>query len=215
MIQIFYTNISKKNHDYILEIASKKFSKDFYNKVLKYKRWEDIQLTLLGRIMVFDGIYKIFNEYYSDTDLHYSKYGKPFLNNEIDFNISHSGKIVVCAITKKNEIGIDIEEISDLKIDDYKEYLTHLEWDKIKKSSSTKKTFFDYWTQKEAVIKSHGKGLSINLSSFEIMNNKTKINNDLFYLKKIKINKNYMCSICMRKNNPDIKITKLNLHENH
>lgn len=134
--------------------------------------------------------------YPRDKKVHYTRYNKPYFEDHvIQFNISHSGEIVVCAITDATEIGIDIEIITDVAIDDFKIQMTKNEWNKISNSNDQKNAFFEYWTQKEAVIKAHGHGLTIPLQSFEIIDNQTRIQGEKFYLKEIKIDEKYKCTI--------------------
>ena len=73
------------------------------------------------------------------------------------------------------DIGIDIEKIEPIKISDFKSQMTNNEWESVNNSKDTERSFFCYWSQKEAVIKTHGKGLTIPLKSFEVQNNKTTI----------------------------------------
>ena len=64
-----------------------KFSEEFQNKILKYIRWQDAQLSLLGRGLLVKWTEQIkcsFNEY----NLKYTSYNKPyFYNEDLNFNI--------------------------------------------------------------------------------------------------------------------------------
>ena len=63
------------------------------------------------------------------------------------------------------------------------------------KRQDQQKAFYNYWTQKEAVVKAHGKGLSIPLQSFEIKDNTTIIDTKTFYASKINLEEKYMCYV--------------------
>ena len=206
MIFILYTHINKKNHKNLLENYLPKFSIAFQEKILRYRRWEDAQLSLLGRVLLKKGMQKIdkpFNETYLKT----THYKKPYLENtNTKFNISHSGEVVVCAVTDIGNIGIDIEKIRTVKITDFKSQMTVNERNKIVNSSNKTTSFYKYWTQKEAVIKAHGKGLSIPLNSFEINANKAEIHSQTFFLKKITLLDNYSCYLAVDKNIDGITI---------
>ena len=147
---------------------------------------------------------------YSPNDILYTKYKKPYFeDNSIKFNISHSEKIVICALSDELDIGIDIEFKSNIKISDFKTQMTEKEWNKITISNDKTEAFFDYWTQKESVIKAHGNGLTIPLKSFEILDISTEINGEIFFLKEIDIDANYKCHISSTKE-IDTKILKIN-----
>jgi 4'-phosphopantetheinyl transferase len=176
-----------------------KFPTDFQEKIKRYRRWQDAQLSLFGRILLLRGIKEIYNQDYQDNEIQYTKYNKPYFEDDlIHFNISHSGNIIVCAITDKSEIGIDIEIITNIEIGDFKSQFTENEWNKIVLSNNKKEAFFDYWTQKEAVVKAYGYGLTIPLKSFEILENKTIINNEKFYLQELKIDTKYKCYLSLK-----------------
>ncbi|QSB25097.1 4'-phosphopantetheinyl transferase superfamily protein [Flavobacterium sp. CLA17] len=196
MIYIYYSYLSGENHESILKNNLLHFSEEYQHKIKRFRRWQDAQLSLLGRILLFKGMKELGLSYPRDKKVHYTRYNKPYFEDHvIQFNISHSGEIVVCAITDATEIGIDIEIITDVAIDDFKIQMTKNEWNKISNSNDQKNAFFEYWTQKEAVIKAHGHGLTIPLQSFEIIDNQTRIQGEKFYLKEIKIDEKYKCTI--------------------
>ncbi len=199
MIYIYYSYLSHENHKNLLKNELVKFPTDFQEKIKQYRRWQDAQLSLLGRIILLRAIKEIYNQDYQNKKIHHTKYNKPYFeDNSIPFNVSHSGSIVVCAINDKSEIGIDIEMVSTIEIDNFKSQFTEGEWNKILFSNNKREDFFEYWTKKEAVIKAHGHGLSISLQSFEIIENATIINNEKFHLQEIKIEKQYKCYIASK-----------------
>ena len=102
----------------------------------------------------------------------YNQYGKPLIDYDLKFNISHSADIIIFAFTLKNEIGIDIEFMK--KNIKYKELIKRFFSKKeIEDFLSLdekyqKAAFFNGWSRKEAYIKAIGKGLSIPLDSFDV-----------------------------------------------
>jgi len=129
-----------------------KFAFDFIEKIKKYKRWQDAQLSLLGRILLFRGIREQYNINLEEKDICYDTYSKPFFKgNPVYFSISHSGEIVICAISGKESIGIDIEKLTEINIDNFKRYMRNSEWNRIVFSNEKHQAFFDYWTQKEVL----------------------------------------------------------------
>jgi 4'-phosphopantetheinyl transferase len=214
LIYIYYSYLSEENHESLLENYLLNFSKDYQEKIKRFRRWQDAQSSLLGRILLLKGIEEVGLFWPLDKEIRYTKCNKPYFeDNLIQFNISHSGEIVVCALSHENEIGIDIEIVTDVEIDDFKFLMTEMEWDKISSSNNKKNVFFDYWTQKEAVIKAHGHGLTIPLNSFEIIDNMTKIHGEKFYLKEIKIDEKYKCTISQKANINEISVEKYNLNQ--
>lgn len=209
LIHIYYCYLSEENHEDLLRIYLPRFDEHYQDKIRKYRRWQDAQLSILGRILLFYGIEEVFKiNGYAKTIKH-TEFDKPYFEeNSVHFNISHSGEIVICAISDVCEIGIDIEIFSSITFDDFKFQMSQNEWQKLELSADKTAYFFEYWTQKEAVIKAHGHGLSIPLKSFEIINNNTKISNENYYLKEITVDEKYKCYIALKQNTNEICLIK-------
>lgn len=211
---VLYTFIDEQKHQYLLDKYSKICTEEFNAKILKYRRWQDAQLSLLGRILLKYGLNQYFNIH--DFEIDRTSNHKPFIKNqEVHFNISHAGNLVVCGISK-SIIGVDIEYVDPkINYNDFKSQMTPNEFNKIHFSEDKVRSFFTYWTEKEAVIKAHGKGLLIPLQSFEVSQNHTIIENEKFYLKEIFIHQKYQCFIAsnndIRKQNIQLEQINLNL----
>lgn len=72
------------------------------------------------------------------------------------WSVSHKPKCVA-AVIDREKIGIDIEEIIPRPAALFSYLATKAEWDLFKKKD--REAFFRYWTAKEAVLKSVGKGI--------------------------------------------------------
>ena len=107
----------------------------------------------------------------------YTSFGKPFLaidseNNNLSFNLSHSGELVLYAITRNQKIGIDIEQIRDhtdvMAI--AKRFFSPAEIGEMEKANEKNRTelFFTYWTRKEAFVKALGKGVSFPMERLDV-----------------------------------------------
>lgn len=211
MIYIYYSVISENNHKKLMQEFLLRFPIDFQNRITSYRRWQDAQLSILGRILLYRGT-DHFDKKYKEISIKYNKHKKPnFGEEEVYFNISHSGEIVVCAVTNICDIGIDIELQRDIQIEDFQPQMTEGEWMKISTSFNKRDSFYKYWTQKEAVIKGCGKGLSVPLKSFEISQNTAMIDDEKFFLKEIKLDDKYKCYIAtnMLVNEACIKISEV------
>ncbi|MBO9586226.1 MAG: 4'-phosphopantetheinyl transferase superfamily protein [Flavobacterium sp.] len=199
MIYVYYTYQSEENHERLLTEVLPGFPVYYQEKIKRYRRWQDAQLSLLGRVLLYKAAEEIYGHKLHDKEIKYTKHNKPYFEDHvIQFNITHSEGIVVCALTDLHEVGVDIEIITDFELDSFKFEMTEKERQKIESSDNIKDAFFEYWTQKEAVIKAHGHGLTIPLKSFEIVENKTEINEEKFYLKEIKIDEKYKCHISLK-----------------
>jgi 4'-phosphopantetheinyl transferase len=106
----------------------------------------------------------------------YGKQGKPFLADEnksddLQFNISHSGGIVLIGLCRRRRVGVDLEVLRYTR--DFmgvaERFFSSRETAAIKDLSLADQTllFYQIWTQKEAYLKGLGCGLTFPLDSFE------------------------------------------------
>lgn len=108
----------------------------------------------------------------------YTELGKPSLSNQpdpfepLEFNLSHSGDMILCAFALDREVGIDVEHIrgdfegeriaNDLFSTCEKLMLAAMP------EPQRRESFFVCWTCKEAYIKARGMGLSMPLNEFDV-----------------------------------------------
>ncbi|MCV9948966.1 4'-phosphopantetheinyl transferase superfamily protein [Paenibacillus sp. BT-177] len=99
----------------------------------------------------------------------YNVFGKPSLLNApaFHFNVSHSGKWVVCAIDD-HPLGIDIEQLRPIDFEVGRVCFSDTEYDALmhQDAESRLSYFYDLWTLKESFVKAEGQGLTLPLKSF-------------------------------------------------
>lgn len=99
------------------------------------------------------------------------RFGKPYLpGRELFFNLSDTKDAVVLAVSQSIELGVDLETLSR-SVDHAAvgaHYFTSSEQAKIAQSHSAKRTFLDYWTRKEAVLKASGVGIMDDLRTLSV-----------------------------------------------
>ena len=132
---------------------------------------------------------------YNSLNIKYSKNGKPVINNELFYSITHSKNYIAVAISNKN-IGIDIEEINDFNIENIDVFTNKKEQEHINKSDDKLISSIKIFTIKEAYIKY--KDLSLfDIKKIDIIKN-NNIDLDECNIKSIK-NDEYILSICEQK----------------
>jgi len=93
----------------------------------------------------------------------YSEHGKPyFKDSDVKFSYSHCNYGVTCAVSK-NEIGVDIERIREIKPAVIKRVCCDNELRLIKSNTD----FLKIWVQKEAYAKFTGRGFAEGLKSID------------------------------------------------
>ncbi|MFS4447849.1 4'-phosphopantetheinyl transferase family protein [Maribacter sp. 2307UL18-2] len=197
-IHVFYSYISYEFHHTLFKNYLSRFPDDFQRKVLSFRRWQDSQLSLLGRLLLQYGLEHCYKKN-SCLPINYTIYKKPYIDDEmIQFSISHSKEIAICAITTSGEIGVDIEFIKPVNINDFKHQMTQNEWGLLDDLNNSENAFYTYWTQKEAVIKANGMGFHLPLKSFEVVANQSVLNAEIYSLKQLIVDKSYICHIAVR-----------------
>lgn len=101
--------------------------------------------------------------------------GKPYLARpaqNLEFNLSHSGRHGLVAVAKDRSVGVDIEirrPISDL-LGVARQIATPREAKLLKQlpTSQVHCTFFELWTRKEAMLKALGRGFFIDPREVEV-----------------------------------------------
>ncbi|MDP3372312.1 MAG: 4'-phosphopantetheinyl transferase superfamily protein [Candidatus Paracaedibacteraceae bacterium] len=191
----------------------KRFNSFFYKK--------DRQLYLISRALLRTTL----SEYslVSPCNWKFSKNnnGKPFINNKnlseekICFNLSHTDGLVMVGVTKMQDIGVDVEQVSrnfdymDIAYSNFAaDEITVLE---SMSGSDQKEFFYKYWTLKESYLKARGDGLTmpLNLCSFAL-STCSKIKCKFFdqavdchsnwNFLQFSLVKNYISSICLKRN---------------
>ena len=190
MIRLAYCNVENLN----LTKAYPLVSPDRQKKIDFYRFEKDKKLSA--------GAYLLLKKMLSDENItnplfKVGKYGKAYISNNdnIHFNLSHSGKMVLCAISDK-EVGADIEyNDSAIDLNIAKNYFYNSEYDNIMNAENPSEEFFRYWVLKESYMKYTGLGMNLKLNSFEIIirdeiklkNNNENLKFNLFDIEDYKI----------------------------
>lgn len=106
----------------------------------------------------------------------YSTKGKPALRSEqvphLHFNLAHSAEMALYAFTLEHEVGVDIEQQRPL--DDVHQIAEHYFSPRERAILATQvddelyRTFFTYWTRKEAYVKGSGEGLALLTTQLDV-----------------------------------------------
>ena len=95
--------------------------------------------------------------------------GKPRLSLPLDFSIAHSFDIVICLVSDEGPVGVDVEKIRDVPLEEYQSSFTESEWSFIVKAPNKIESFFSLWTKKESLLKMHGLGLQVPLTNVQVL----------------------------------------------
>lgn len=164
--------------------------------LLKWQ-WIDRQLSIVGKLLLGEVLRKFGLEQLTLNDLKSDTHHRPYFEGNIDFNISHSGNLVICCGTDKGKTGIDAEQVKAIDLEEYTDYFTTNEWSRIRGAIDPSHGFFDFWTRKEAVLKAIGTGFHTPLSSVDVADETLIYNNITYYIQKIDLHDDYCCNIAI------------------
>lgn len=136
-------------------------------KVMKYRQSDDRKRCLGAGILLAE-ILPLYGE--NPEKITYGAEGKPQAER-VHFNLSHSGNLVICAVSEKAEVGCDIEK-TEQKTQGVAERFFHrneVEYLQKFQGQERNEMFFRLWTWKESYIKMTGEGLHLPLREFEIL----------------------------------------------
>jgi 4'-phosphopantetheinyl transferase len=201
MVYIYTACCNYNDYSDVVNGYMQYFPESLMSKASSFKFERDSHRYVLGKILLIKGITLLgYNDLTLD-DLHFDEFKKPYFANDLNFNISHSGDYVLCGLSRKCRVGIDLEEISNIDRRDFLGCFTEREWSHINNANDPLRTFYQFWTKKEAVIKADGRALHIPLSSFEVINDAAAIDTRQWYITELAIADNYSAHLAT-----DIKI---------
>lgn len=177
-------------------------------KVNKYKRWEDRYNCLFGKLLLGSMLEYFGYHHASLGKLFQNEFGKLYIDQRIDFNISHSGNLVGCVVSDMYQVGIDVEKkiacqpasISCFLRPEELQYLNMVD---------TPEVFFDFWTKKESLLKAKGVGLNIDLKRvfiegergiLQLINRK-----EIWHYYKLGVGQDYVANLCTEKEDLNIQ----------
>ena len=135
-------DLASAHHHFLL----KNISSEQKEKALRYKNEQDQLRSLLSSYLV---------NQLSKEQLLKNDNGKPYYQNGPFFNVSHSGRYVVMAISN-HEIGVDIEENIAKNMDMLLKIFNDAEVKMIKEHAD----FYYLWCAKESLIKCIGSSIN-------------------------------------------------------
>lgn len=167
-IEVWHGNINVADAAYrsywrVLDSDEQARAGKFKNDLLR-RRYVEVH----GRLRKL--LARILNEAPEKINIKTAEHGKPYLVDtpELVFNLSHSADLMVIAVGRNCQLGVDIEickpKSSFTGLVDKcfaKEEIAY--WSKFSEAQQVVE-FYHFWTRKEAFVKATGRGISLGLS---------------------------------------------------
>ncbi|MGJ8550148.1 4'-phosphopantetheinyl transferase family protein [Winogradskyella wichelsiae] len=159
-IKLFKIELSQ--YYQLTDILLKALTSEEVKRAQRYHQLKDSNRFIICRALLK---YVIAEEKGLDiSQIHFEKKAnhKPYfpLDRSLFFNVSHAGDFAVIALGNC-ELGIDVEQIdSNFKYSDILSSVFSVEEiNFISHSEFERRTFYKFWTRKEAIVKATGKGI--------------------------------------------------------
>jgi 4'-phosphopantetheinyl transferase len=160
MIHIYYAfakGLNESDFDFMME----DLAPEVKSKLFGLRQSND-RLLLLMAMALLSKTLKDSGVGYGVAEMKYNFRGRPYFEGaSIDFNYSHTNTCVVMAWSESCRIGVDVEAIHPVEIDQYTSVFSPPILKKIQRSKHPHLSFFRYWTQLESVLKADGRGLPL------------------------------------------------------
>lgn len=207
LVEVFICRLPEEKSQSELTSLLTYVSDEIQKRILQFFHLADAYRTLIGELLIKHVLYKRKEKRVKDITIGKNAYGKPYFPDypSIQFNISHSGDLIVCAVNDQ-QVGIDVEKVKAFDLCMAKQLFTEFEYWEILAAENKSLACYDYWTMKESYVKALGKGLAIPLDSFRVK--KTKMDQAViidmdrneeikgFMLKQFTIAKDYKLAVC-------------------
>ncbi|NLY02771.1 MAG: 4'-phosphopantetheinyl transferase superfamily protein [Rhodopirellula sp.] len=173
-VDLWYTYQDLAIDSRLLETYAGLLSEDESVRWRRFLFERDRRRFLIARAMLRDVVSRYVGCEPCSLAFEYNPYGKPALasppGQSIRFNLSHSAGLAVCAVTRGHDVGVDVES-PERRTDVLglaRRFFAESEVAALgrRPPEEQRRTFFEYWTLKEAYIKACGRGLSIPLDAF-------------------------------------------------
>lgn len=213
IVKIYYTRFQDPLPQARFQSLLSSLPVEMANRIKRYRRWQDAHAGLFGKLLLQQGLFDN-GLNLSLEDLQLTDHQRPYFDlKHFDFNISHSGDYVVCALGFNGRLGIDIEAIRPLDLLDFKSLFHPSEWQQICTAQEPLRAFFSHWTRKEAVIKADGHGLSTPLAEVSSSAEVCTINEKNWYLMSLPLEGNYHGCLATSKPTHDVTSQKSDFYK--
>lgn len=125
--------------------------------------------------------------------------GKPYLTDYpgVQFNLSHSGPWGACALSEA-PVGVDVELVRPLRQNVAGRFYTPSEQSFLARQPDPDQAFFRLWTRKESFIKALGKGLTLPLNRFSVLEEVFYWEGQVWYFHEFPVEGGYLTLCCQQ-----------------
>lgn len=204
-MKLYAVNVRPLQDEVVFNRLLFKASPERRKMTLAYKSEKSRALSLGAELLLFYAVRKENPGIKLPPEYNLGLHNKPYFKGMggLYFNLSHSGDYAACIIGKE-EVGVDIEQITTASKGVAKKCFTEFELNSIMREDGKPEedAFFTYWTLKESFLKAIGKGFNLAPTACEIVMGYDTItvrqnyNEKLYYCRLYETIPGYKLAVC-------------------
>jgi 4'-phosphopantetheinyl transferase len=202
MIVCYYKEVANTGDREEIKVKISQLPTSIAQKALEYTDARQQLLFVAGRLLLAKALE---DTRFSLADVSVSDTGRPYINNEIDLNISHAGEVVVCAISNDGRVGVDVEEVKEVDREVYRNLFSREDWYRMADNND----FFKIWVRKEALLKCIGNITIADLSDVSVSAGEIMFNGAKYFFKDIFFADGYKAAICCDHEIDEVKLIRV------
>jgi 4'-phosphopantetheinyl transferase len=190
-----------------LELSARLFPQTLQETIRRYRRPEDRCARILGKWLLLKALAALGCPDVSLEGLRKDSNGRPSMENCIfDFNVSHSGECVACVVATQKRVGIDLEKVRAVRIEDFRDVFASDLWSRLQSDEAEPEVFFREWTRLEAVIKADGRGMQVPTHSMQSNGDTIVFEDRIWYLREIALDAGHVCHVATAMKDAEIVV---------
>ncbi len=177
-------------------------------EVVAYKHQMDAWRALVGKLLWASFLGKDVLPKESLDGMRRDEFKRPFIYGGNDGNIAHSENWIAFASTERGSIGVDIQAWKKVSMPSYRGSFTENERGYIEDAEDTNAAFFRIWARKEALVKADGRGMHIQLSEFDVLDDEVYFDGEWYFMVDIEMPKGISAAFATTEKPKEIKIMR-------
>lgn len=167
-VTIYHAHLGPRLADEAMAWRAAQLPPALTQDLARYLRWQDRQARLYVWLLLRQALLDLGQSPRRLEGLTRNPWGRPMLPGGPEFNLSHAGDLVVCALGQGLSLGVDVEQIKPVDLADFQACFLYVEWRSITSDPDPLDRFYRFWTAKESVAKAEGQGLHLPLTDILI-----------------------------------------------
>ncbi|THH34924.1 4'-phosphopantetheinyl transferase superfamily protein [Neolewinella litorea] len=191
--------------------------KEIQRDLNRYRRWQDRQAGLLGKLLLRYAAKKIDAALPELSTLATGAYRRPYFpyRPDFDFNISHTdGLVVCCSAVGMGRLGVDVERVGEVDLGEFRRVFTAEEYAQLQSSPDQVTDFYRLWTRKEAVMKADGRGFSLDPADINCLPERIGVDGTHYTVRELHLRPGYAAHLAAR-TLPEVTVHEVSLAELH